>query len=537
MDLSKLSDEDFQALQAGNLKGMSDAGFAMMLQAVPQVAPGQGRAVRMEQYAKEVDPTAGMSGFDLTRAGFGKAFGDLGLAVRQALGQASTADVEDMRKRDEPLMSKPEAVGGYIGGNVAKAIPLMMAPGGQTALGAGLYGGMLGAAEPIGANDTRLRSAARTALTAGAATGAANAGAWLLKPSPAPAQAAMNAAGNAAMSPGQALGGAWKRAEDAATSMPFTGDIIKSAQRRGVEGFNRSVANRALAPIGQQAPANMTGRDLVAFTERAIGDVYDDALSKMQAVRSDAVFAGELSQLTTSIKSSTMPKAVQSQFDAVVRNQIRGKFLGQQAMTPETFKQVESEIGRLAAKYGGDPSVDKQLLGDALQELQSALRRLLERSAGPQLSGQVQAANAGWAEFKRMQKASTFLGAKEGVFSAENYLNAVKALDMSKDKGSFARGGALGQDFAEDAVATFGATVPDSGTPFRTLMTNPIRGLMSGAMTGVPVGLIYNDPVMRAIQATALAQRPALATKAAAGLLSSRPFIGALGAGGATLGE
>lgn len=527
MDLSKLSDQDFQALQSGNLRGMSDAGFAMMLQAVPQVAPGQGRAVRMDQYAKEIDPTAGMSGMELGMAGFGKAFGDLGLAVKQALGMADTSNVDEVQRRDAPLMAKPEAAAGYVAGSVAKAVPVLMAPGGQSVLGASIYGGALGALEPIGSGDTRLKSAARSALLTGAATGATSGASWLLNPSAGAPQAAMAAAGNNAMTPGQSLGGPWKRVEDALTSLPFSGDLIKSAQRRGVEGFNVSVANRALAPIGKQAPANLTGRDLVQFTERALGDAYESALQRMGAVKSDAAFVGELSKLSSAVKNSVLPKDVQAQFNRVVQSEIKGKFLGQQAMTPQTFKQAESEIGRLAARYASDPNVNNQLLGDALQELQASLRRLAERSAGPQLAGEIKAANAGWAEFKRMQRAATFLGAKDGVFSAENYMNAVKALDKSKDKGGFARGSALGQDFASDALATFGATVPDSGTPFRTLMSNPVGGAISAGITGLPVAAIYNDPVMRAIQTLALAKRPALATKAAAGLLSMQPAIGA----------
>ena len=203
-------------------------------------------------------------------------------------------------------------------------------------------------------------------------------------------------------------------------------------------------------------------------------------------------------------------------------------------MTAQTFKEAESELGRLAARYGADASTDKQLLGDALQEAQAALRRLLERSAGPDLAADAKAANAGWAEFKRMQKAATFLGAKDGVFSPENYMNAVKALDKSKDKGAFARGGALGQDLGSDALRVMGGTVPDSGTPFRTLMADPLKGIQS-ALLGAPVQAAYSRPVLNALQMLQSGQRPALATKAAAELRLAAPALGALGFTGANV--
>jgi hypothetical protein len=219
---------------------------------------------------------------------------------------------------------------------------------------------------------------------------------------------------------------------------------------------------------------------------------------------------------------------VQAQFYKAIQNQIEGKFMGQGVMTAQTFKDAESELGRLASKYAADPSADKQLLGDALQEAQAALRRLLERGAGPDVAADAKAANAGWAEFKRMQRASTMLGAKDGVFSPENYMNAVKALDRSKDKGAFARGSALGQDFGADALRVMGNTVPDSGTPFRTLMNEPVKGAVSAA-AGAPLMAAYSRPVQNAIQMLLSGKRPALATKAAAELEMAAPALAALG--------
>lgn len=538
MDLTSLSDADFAALQAGNLKGMSDAGFSQLLVAQQAALSPQQKQTQTAGIAKERamnDVMAGMSTGEKYAAGVGKAVTDVGRSIMQAMpgSKMDRAAVDEIKRTDAPLMATTPGKLGFMTGTAATALPLAMAPGANTLTGAGLYGALSGAMSPVGTNDSVTQNALIGMGGGLLGVGAANGLAGLAAPKvPVDARNLINS--GVTLTPGQRMGGAWKRAEDAMTSMPVTGDAIRSAQRRTFEEFNASVANRALAPINAKLPPGVVGRDAIAYTEQAIGNAYDSVLRQIGTVRADPAFAGELTSLRAMVRNSPMPAEVQAQFDKVIAAQIGGKFQGQSAMTAQTFKDAESELGRLAVKYSGDASVDKQLLGDALQEAQAALRRLLERSAGPQYAGDVKAANAGWAEFKRMQKASTFLGAKDGVFSPENYMNAIKALDKSKDKGAFARGGALGQDLGSDALRVMGSTVPDSGTPFRTLVNDPLKGLLSTAV-GLPIQAAYSRPVMNALQVLQSGRRPALATRAAAELEMAAPTLGALGITGANV--
>lgn len=538
MDLSALSDADFAALQGGKLSGMSDAGFAHLLTAQQAAMLPQDKADQSASIAKKKamqDILDGMSGTEKFLAGTGKAMTDVGRAVVQAVPGSSIdrKAVDAIKAQDAPLMSTLPAKFGYGLGAAATAAPAMLATGANTALGAAAYGGLMGALTPVGTDDSVTQNALIGAAGSLAGYGGANAISRLAAPKvPAGPQSMIDA--GVTLTPGQRLGGGWKRAEDAMTSMPVVGDAIKSAQRRSVEDFNAAVANSALKPIGAKLPAGVVGRDAIQYTEQAIGQAYDGALARIGTVRADGAFASEMQSLRQMVRNSPMPAEVQAQFDKVIQSQITGKLQGQNAMTAQTFKEAESELGRLATKYSADASVDKQLMGDALQEAQAAMRRMLERSAGPNNAGDIKAANAGWAEFKRMQRAATMLGAKDGVFSPENYLNAVKALDRSKDKASFARGGALGQDFASDAVRTMGATVPDSGTPFRTLMANPLNGLVSTAI-GSPIIGAYSRPAQNLMQVIMSGKRPALATRAAAELEMAAPTLGAIGSTGANV--
>lgn len=535
MDLSSLSDKDFIALQAGNLKAMSDAGFAQLLKAqqaakpLPQkIAEGQARD------AEALDPTQGMSTFDKTAAGAGKAVADVGLAMRQAMpgSPVTRAAVDEVKRRDAPLMNTMPAKLGYGGAVAGMGVPLMLAPGGASIAGSSLYGGAMGALSPVGAEDSVMNNIGIGALGGGATAFGGKALSRTLQPKL--PQGAQNLIDNGVtLTPGQRLGGGFKRAEDAMTSIPGTGDAIRNAQRRSFQDFNTAVANRALAPIADKLPAGLVGREAVDYVEKSIGNAYEGALRGIKAVKADGQFLNELSNLRKMVQGGTMPDEVKRQFDAVLAGQIQGKMQGQSAMTAQTFKQAESEIGRLAARYGADASADKQLLGDALVETQAAMRRWLERAAGPQYAGEVKAANAGWAEFKRMQRAAGFLGAEDGVFSPANYLNAVKALDRSKDKGAFARGSALGQDLGGDAVRVMGQKVPDSGTALRTVMQNPVQNALIGAVTS-PVAAAYSSPRMQnALQMVMTGKRPALATKAAAELEAMMPALNALGISGA----
>lgn len=536
MDLTALSDADFQALASGKLDGMSDAGFAALLTAQQAALTPAQRSSQAQDIAKNralqgvVDS---MGTGERLAAGAGKAVYDVGRAIVQAVpgSRVNRQSIDEVKRTDAPLMATGAGAAGNILGKGAIAALTAPLPGSSTMLGAAGYGGALGALTPVGTEDSVAMNAAYGAAGGVAGVGLAKGLSAALQPK-VPAAARELIDQGATLTPGQRIGGWAKRAEDAMTSIPVIGDTIKSAQRRAIEDFNAVAANRALAPINGKLPAGVTGRGAVAYTERALGDAYEGALRQIGTVRADQTFANELTGLRNMVKSSPMPAEVQAQFDRVIQSQLLGKLQGQSSMTAQTFKEAESEIGRLATKYAGDASVDKQLLGDALQEAQASLRRLLERSAGPNAAADIKAANAGWAEFKRMQRASTSLGAKDGVFSPEQYMNAVKALDRSKDKAAFARGSALGQDFGGNALQVLGATVPDSGTPFRTLMANPLNGIVSTAI-GSPVALAYSRPAQNALQMMMSGQRPALATKAAAELEMMAPLLSSLGITGA----
>jgi hypothetical protein len=126
------------------------------------------------------DPTEGMSDGQKFLAGAGKAFVDLGRGAGQlmrevlpekasnAMGLPTTADIEESRRLDAPLMRTGAGTLGNVTGSVAAALPTVFIPGANTVGGAALLGAAQGALQPVGQNDSRLGN-----IGAGAAFGAA----------------------------------------------------------------------------------------------------------------------------------------------------------------------------------------------------------------------------------------------------------------------------------------------------------------------------------------------------------------------------
>jgi hypothetical protein len=311
--------------------------------------------------------------------------------------------------------------------------------------------------------------------------------------------------------PGQIIGGAAGKIEEKLASLPIAGDMIAAGRRRAQGELNVAVGNDVLAPIGKKTTA-APGRDLVADVERQIKDEYDSILPKITFVQ-DQQLTNEVAQLQNI--ASMLPDTEAKQFQRII-DDIDKRMKGGTTLSGEEFKIVESELGKLKAQFGKDPSAYVNQLGEVVGDLQQALRDSLPRT-NPMQAKPLQNANAAWAKFKRLQRAATYVGGKEGepgVFSGDQFQSAVKATDRSKDKGAFARGNAQMQDLSDAAKNVLGSKVPDSGTPGR------LAAMLAG--TG---GLGLLKPTTLA--ATGLLTLPytGVGQRAAAGLLTRMPGL------------
>lgn len=547
MDLSKLSDADLQALSSGDMRGLSDEGLRVLSGDVPAQAPATTATMsRAEKFATgATDMIHGgaqlltqMLPDSVVKTGdrVNNWLADkTGLVARLPEGGVD----QQVRQREADYQAKRAAAGesgidGWrVAGNIlpSLALPAVAAKTlpARIALGA-TAGAGFNALTPVTSGDfgEEKRSQIKTGAAFGAAfpiVGAAVSRVVSPKASVNPNVAALRKEGITPTA-GQILGGAASRTEEKLTSVPLVGDAIRNAQTRAVGQLNRAVANRALAPVGQKLPEGMAGREAVEFVGEQLGKQYDDLLPSL-TVKADKQFAQEVNSLRSMVRNGSMDPKYAKAFDRYMQTNVLNKFKGQNSLTGQTVKDIESDLGSTIARYAKSQDPDAQLYADALKEVQSNLRGLVSRS-NPQAGDKLRAVNTGYANFKRLQRAASAVGGDEGVFSAAQLQSAVKALDRSKDKAAFARGSALLQDLSDPARAVLGSKVPNSGTADRGLLA--LAGLLDPRQAAMALAapVLYSQPGQKAL-ATLLASRPQAAQPVADALRQASPGLGLLG--------
>lgn len=499
------------------------------------------------------DPTAGMSAMDRIAAGAGKAVADLGRGVKQRwneaaagleamsgpmgqkvnalLGYPSAAQIMQQeqqsiaasRRLDAPLMRDPYGIGGNIAGGMATGA--LAAPLGPVGMGAAM-----------GYLTPTTNGPGEVLTNMGVGAGAGYLGDKAIKALSRTVQPKVNPDVQKLLdegitpTAGQIMGGNAAKLEAKATSFPFVGDSIAAAQQRAGAQLNAAAANRALAPIGEKLPQGVQGRDAVQYVGQRIGDAYDKLLPKMTA-RADDAFVSEIGNLRSMVADGAIDPKVADTFERILNNRVLGKFQGQDAMTGETLKGVESYLTKEIGRYRRSPDPDVNLLADALGEVQGSLRDLVARN-NPQYAKELTAANTAWANFKRVQRAASYLGSDQGTFTPSQLESAVKALDPSKDKAAFARGAALMQDLSGPAKSVMGPKYPDSGTAGRLMNLGGLAAAIhSPPMLAAPAaGMAMYSPTGQKMMASLLTQRPAAAGLLAQQIEALAPLGGLLGA-------
>lgn len=492
------------------------------------IDPIQGGAQMLENSVRAVSPAAVEAINKLNNK----------LAEWGLVGKLPAGGVQQQTAEREAALKTDGIDWARLGGNVlspvnaalAAKIPAAAGLAGRAAGGAGLGAVSAGLMPNSGTAEDKLLQMG-VGAAGGAAVPALTAGLGRVISPAASTNAQLQALKAEGIRPtvGQALGGFANKAEEKAISLPLMGDSIAAARARASGDLNQAVANRALQPIGQTAPKGLDGRELVGHVQRQLSEAYDDLLPKL-TVKADQAFAQEVQNLRGMVSNGSIDPNAAKTFQRILQNDVLGKFKGQNALTGQTMKQVESDLGQKISQLGGSTDADARLVADALREVQSSLRNLVQRN-NPQFADELKAINKGYANFKRLERAGSALGAEDGIFSAAQLQNAVKALDRSKDKGRFARGEAFMQDLSDPAKSILGSRVPNSGTADRLMNAGALAsGLVNPA---IPAGLLggagmYSAPVQRALLGL-VSSRPSLAQPIAGLLNRSSPVLSPAG--------
>lgn len=423
--------------------------------------------------------------------------------------------------------------GGRLAGNIVGALPVAASTPGVMAAGTGVRivgnaaaGAVTGALQPVYGGDfwDKKRDQSFFGAVGG---GGVSAAARVAQPA---VSAAANKLANVgvSMTPGQIMGGLAKRAEEKLVSVPVLGDAIKAAYDRGYDSFNRAVAARVLSPVGEAVPDNIpTGRELVKYVGDRLSARYD-AILQNRNIGVDREFGEHVNQIAEMMRESVIDPKIVKRFTQLVDSGVVKRFINGQ-MSGETWKAVESRLTSLGKKFRADGSSDVRDLGDALMEVNAAMRGLLQRNAGD-AADEVNKLNLAWAKNTIFERAASLAGAKGGVVTPAGFRAAVKTNNQSVRKRGFARGTALEQDFAETAEGVLAPEIGNSFTTDRALMglgllgATAVEPTTAAAVAGASAA--YTPP-MQKILAALLMQRPRGAQAVSRGLDLLAPAVGA----------
>jgi hypothetical protein len=322
------------------------------------------------------------------------------------------------------------------------------------------------------------------------------------------------------MTPGQIVGGTFKRIEDAATSIPFVGDAIKGAQRRSIETFNRAAINRSLAPIGQKLDEAIgVGNEAIAAAGDKLSAAYRSILPSLKS-KIDPTFVTRVQAVQA---GASLPAPQAARFNEVLQNDVARAFDPKTGVASgRALKVLDEKLGDMAAGYRASPDPDLRALGVAVSDLRQQVLGLVRRN-NPASAAELRKINTGWANLVRVERAAA--QSADGVFSPNQFNTAVRVADRSGRKRAVARGEALGQDLARAGAKTLPSSVADSGTAGRLVTAGAAGyGLSAGVSPYVlapaaAAAAAYSRPVAGAIQ-NVLTRTPGPQSQYVAGLIN-----------------
>lgn len=290
--------------------------------------------------------------------------------------------------------------------------------------------------------------------------------------------------------PGQLIGGQAKGIEEFAENLPLVGSYISGAKDRALFSFNKGVINNALKKVDAKLPDDVIGRDAVQFANQVVSDKYDDVLSKIDFTLDFKTQAA----LNNVVRNAPLPKATQKQavqdlLDSMLYQKLPVNDKGFAQVSGKEFKLIESDMRKVVNDYLNSSTAEEKQIGKALQGALKAMKDGL-RSQHPEQSSALRRVDNAYGDIAVMKTAAANTGASNGVFTPKQYQQAVRMRDTSRNKTSFAAGGARGQKEADAAVEVLGRD-PRSTLEGRvaTQVTGGMAALANPAIAA-PVGIV-----------------------------------------------
>lgn len=318
---------------------------------------------------------------------------------------------------------------------------------------------------------------------------------------------------------GQTLGGQFKTIEEFAQNLPLIGSSIENARQRVLFDFNKGVINKALQKVDDKLPADVVGRDAIAYASDEVSKKYDDVLSKMSF---DLDFSTTSNILGALSKAKSLSPDQRKQITDTLNDVVFGKFAGQK-IDGQTYKGIESDLRKKASNYANSATASEREVGEALTDVLGAIKKELYFQ-NPKQTSKLRRIDSAYSDLSVINVAAANSGADNGVFTPKQFSTAVRQQDQTRRKTSFAKGRAKGQEISDAAVQVLGDTARSTLEGRIAASTVGGLGLLSQPQVAIPaivsVPPAYSESGQAAIDML-LRQRPDL-VKRMGGLLSQQ---------------
>jgi hypothetical protein len=312
---------------------------------------------------------------------------------------------------------------------------------------------------------------------------------------------------------GQAYGGMLGRAEEKLTSAPFVGDVVTGARRRAVEDFSDTAVATAAAPLQPgraQLRAMQRADNPTEVMRDQIGAVYDNVLQGAGPIPQNVGdrVANEALQL---VNDPLMTPQTRDHVLDYVQENILNRFQNGQ-IPAESWKEIDSVLGRESASFRVSPIPQDRRLGQALQDLQYEWRQGMAQYLPPGEGQRLTQANEAYRNLLRAERAASYGGRDQGLITPARLARAETTMAPKRPTGGRRIPQGDLAELAREGQEVLGTNVPNSGTIDRgamlALALNPAKWLPAAGGYGL-TGLTYSRPAQRLMTGNTAFNTPA----------------------------